>query len=104
MPMEFILLSTSPDAAETESSMADSDQPDVPVETIELDRFLKLAQIAQSGGEAKMIIKSGAVQVNGVLETRRGRKLRPGDRVLVNGEEYVIESDGESADATVADE
>ncbi len=79
--------------------MADSDVPDVPVETIELDRFLKLAQIAQSGGEAKMIIKSGVVEVNGVLETRRGRKLRPGDRVTVNGEEFVIESDGQSEDS-----
>jgi len=80
--------------------MADSDVPDVPVETIELDRFLKLAQIAQSGGEAKMIIKSGVVEVNGVLETRRGRKLRPGDRVSVNGEEFVIESDGQSEDSS----
>jgi ribosome-associated protein len=79
--------------------MADSDIPDVPVETIELDRFLKLAQIAQSGGEAKVIIKSGVVQVNGVLETRRGRKLRPGDRVTVNGEEFVIESDGQSEES-----
>jgi ribosome-associated protein len=65
------------------------------VETIELDRFLKLAQIAQSGGEAKVIIKSGAILVNGIVETRRGRKLRPGDRVEHNGEEYVIESDGQ---------
>ena len=65
------------------------------VETIELDRFLKLAQSAQSGGEAKVIIKSGAILVNGIVETRRGRKLRPGDRVEHNGEEYVIESDGQ---------
>ena len=65
------------------------------VETIELDRFLKLAQIAQSGGEAKVIIKSHAILVNGIVETRRGRKLRPGDRVEHNGEEYVIESDGQ---------
>ena len=40
-----------------------------------------------------MIIKSGVVQVNGVVETRRGRKLRHGDIVQVNGEDYVIETD-----------
>jgi ribosome-associated protein len=76
--------------------MIEPDQPEKDVETIELDRFLKLAQIAQSGGEAKMIIKSGVVQVNGVVETRRGRKLRPGDIVNVNGEDYVIASDDDS--------
>lgn len=62
-------------------------------ETIELDRFLKLAQIVSSGGEAKQLIKSGEVLVNGVVETRRGRKLRNGDRVEAGGEEFVIETD-----------
>lgn len=76
-----------------ESAPAESESAAEHVETIELDRFLKLAQIAQSGGEAKMIIKSGVVQVNGVVETRRGRKLRHGDIVQVNGEDYVIETD-----------
>ncbi len=65
------------------------------VETIPLDQFLKLAQVVQSGGEAKMLIQSGVVTVNGAVETRRGRKLRPGDRVEVDGEEFVIDSDAE---------
>lgn len=68
--------------------------PDEPAgETIELDRFLKLAQVVSSGGEAKQLIKSGEVLVNGVVETRRGRKLRNGDRVEAGGEEFVIETD-----------
>ena len=79
--------------------MSESDNSEASPETIELDRFLKLALVAQSGGEAKMIIKSGAVKVNGEVETRRGRKLRPGDRVEVNGEEFVIASDEESNEA-----
>ncbi|MFN9717852.1 MAG: RNA-binding S4 domain-containing protein [Planctomycetota bacterium] len=62
-------------------------------ESIELDRFLKLAQIVSSGGEAKQLIRSGTVLVNGSVETRRGRKLRHGDRVEANGEEFVIETD-----------
>ncbi len=63
-------------------------------DTIALDMFLKLANVVPSGGAAKHLIKGGAVQVNGTVETRRGRKLRPGDLVEVNGEQFVIESDG----------
>lgn len=48
-------------------------------EHIELDQALKLAALVGSGGEAKMVIKSGWVKVNGVTELRRGRKLRQGD-------------------------
>ncbi len=62
-------------------------------ETIRLDQFLKLAQIVQSGGEAKVLIQSGKVEVNGIIETRRGKKLRNGDRVVHAGEEFVIETD-----------
>ncbi len=63
-------------------------------DTIPLDRFLKLANVVPSGGAAKHLVQSGAVQVNGAVETRRGRKLRPGDLVEVHGEQFVIESDG----------
>jgi len=61
-------------------------------ETIKLDQFLKLADIVGSGGEAKHVIRSEAVQVNGEIETRRGRKLRNGDVVTYDGEDYVIET------------
>ena len=60
-------------------------------DTIKLDQFLKLANVVGSGGEAKILIRSGAVLVNGEEETRRGRKLRGGDSVTVHGEDYVIE-------------
>jgi ribosome-associated protein len=68
-------------------------------ETIKLDQFLKLAQVVQSGGEAKVLIQSGQVLVNGQVETRRGRKLRPGDVVMVEGEELVVASDEAAPDA-----
>lgn len=69
-----------------------TDSADEPVqETIKLDQFLKLASIVQSGGEAKHLIKSGIVSVNGEEELRRGRKLKAGDTVSVDGEDYVIE-------------
>ncbi len=64
-------------------------------ETIELDQFLKLAEVTQSGGQAKHLIQSGGVLLNGVVETRRGKKLRPGDRIFVGGEEYIVGSDSD---------
>jgi len=55
----------------------------VPIHTehIELQDLLKLCGAVPSGGLAKNFIQNGAVQVNGAVETRRGRKLRPGDEV-----------------------
>jgi len=62
-----------------------------PEKHIQLDQFLKFQNIAKSGGEAKHIIQSGAVKVNGVLETRRGRKLYLGDVVEIDGEKMTVE-------------
>lgn len=59
--------------------------------TIKLDQFLKWVGIASTGGEAKVMIQNGEVQVNGVTETRRGRKLVSGDAVMVQGESYRVE-------------
>ena len=58
---------------------------------IKLDSFLKLVNIVGSGGEAKIIIAEGQVRVNGEAETRRGRKLYPGDRVTLGGHEFTVE-------------
>lgn len=57
---------------------------------IKLDSFLKFVNVVQSGGEAKMVIQDGYVLVNGEVETRRGRKLRNGDVVQYNGEDYTV--------------
>jgi ribosome-associated protein len=67
-------------------------------DTIKLDQFLKLADVVQSGGEAKHLIQSGAVLVNGEVETRRGRKLHAGDVVFVEGEELVVETTSDERD------
>jgi ribosome-associated protein len=58
---------------------------------IKLDSFLKAVNVVGSGGEAKILIAEGMVRVNGTPETRRGRKLRPGDRVEAAGQSFVIE-------------
>lgn len=57
-------------------------------EHITLDALLKATGMAQGGGNAKALIASGAVQVNGEPEARRGRKLRAGDLVQL-GEQRV---------------
>jgi ribosome-associated protein len=59
-------------------------------ETIKLDQFLKLAGAVRTGGEAKRLIQSGLVLVNGQIEMRRGRKLREGDLVTVENEEFAV--------------
>jgi ribosome-associated protein len=63
----------------------------VRAEPIELSKFLKLAGATESGGEAKQIVNDGEVAVNGETETRKGRKLRAGDRVSYGGETFVVE-------------
>ena len=60
-------------------------------ETIKLDQFLKYKGVAQTGGEAKMMIWDEEVLVNDEIETRRGKKLVKGDRVTVFGVTYVVE-------------
>ena len=62
--------------------------------TIRLAQLLKLANVVQDGAEAKYRITHEEVRVNGVVETRRGRKLQNGDRVEFAGE--IFEVVGES--------
>jgi ribosome-associated protein len=63
-------------------------------EFIALGELLKLSGVVDTGGEAKNLIGTLAVSVNGEPESRRGRKLRPGDVVEV--------ADGESLRVTSA--
>ena len=54
-------------------------------EHITLDALLKAAGLAPSGGSAKTLIQSGKVQVDGQVELRRGKKLRTGQVVTLEG-------------------
>ncbi|NMA24722.1 MAG: RNA-binding S4 domain-containing protein [Clostridiales bacterium] len=52
-------------------------------EFIRLDALLKFACVAQSGGQAKLLIQEGRAAINGVISTQRGKKIYPGDMVLI---------------------
>jgi ribosome-associated protein len=60
---------------------------DVPIrdESIRLGQFHKLANLVETGAEAKPLVADGQVVVNGEVETRRGRQLVVGDVVSVGG-------------------
>ena len=64
--------------------------------TLTLQAALKLAGFADTGGQAKQLIQSGQVRVNGEIETRRKRKLREGDEVALGDEAFVLELDPEA--------
>jgi ribosome-associated protein len=62
---------------------------------VKLDQFLKFEGIVGTGGEAKLRIQRGDVQVNGAIELRRGRQLIPGDQVEVDGRLLSVEGDSQ---------
>jgi ribosome-associated protein len=60
---------------------------DVPIrdESIRLGQFLKLANLVESGADAKPVVQAGLVTDNGEVEPRRGRQRAPGDVVTLGG-------------------
>ncbi len=66
-------------------------------ETIKLGQFLKLANLVESGSEAKSLLAGGVVRVNGEAESRRGRQLVNGDVVSVAAQSARV-SDSSSPD------
>ena len=58
---------------------------------ITLQQFLKLEDIASSGGEAKVLVSQLDITVNGEKENRRGKKLYPGDEIIISGKKYTVE-------------
>ncbi|HUZ19547.1 MAG TPA: RNA-binding S4 domain-containing protein [Acidimicrobiales bacterium] len=65
----------------TDSSSESIQEVPIRDESIRLGQLLKLVNLVQSGSDAKHALASGEILVNDEVETRRGRTLRPGDRV-----------------------
>ena len=63
---------------------------EITTEYIKLQDAMKFANLVYSGGEAKVLIQEGQVQVNGEVCTMRGKKLYPGDTFSFDGTVYAI--------------
>jgi ribosome-associated protein len=80
------------------SSSPEPPVDDVPIrdETIRLGQFLKLANLVESGADAKVVIAEGEVLVDGEVETRRGRQPAAGAVVEYAGRSArVVHGEGE---------
>ena len=62
----------------------------IQTEYIKLDSFLKLAGLADTGGQAKAAVQAGLVKVNGEVCQMLGKKLRPGDSVEAGGKSWQV--------------
>lgn len=81
-----------PSSAASSPSTPGASSPRQSTRKLRLDQFLKLSGLAETGGQAKVRIQWGDVKVNGEVCTQRGRGVRPGDRVEVDGEESIVEA------------
>ncbi len=65
---------------------------------IQLQQLLKFADVVEEGADAKILIQEGYVTLNGETETRRGKKIYPGDEVLISydGQKISLKVDGEN--------
>ena len=59
-------------------------------EYIELQQLLKLTDWISTGGEAKFAVKQLNIRINGEKENRRGRKIYPGDVVMIEDKRYEV--------------
>ena len=64
---------------------------EISTEYIKLDQLLKFSAVVSSGADAKDVILSDLVSVNGEICTMRGKKIRPGDTVSVDFDDEIIE-------------
>jgi|UniRef100_UPI0040490B2C ribosome-associated protein len=73
-----------------DSSLASEEIIIIKAQPIELCQLLKFAGLAESGGTAKQAIVNGLVELNGMLETQKRKKVMAGDRVSYNGRTLVV--------------
>ncbi|MGV8171796.1 MAG: RNA-binding S4 domain-containing protein [Candidatus Woesearchaeota archaeon] len=74
----------------TNGRMTDNNKEQDSKKYIELNIFIKIQGLAATGGQAKMLIRSGNIILNGTPETRNKKKLYDGDVVEIEGKKYVV--------------
>lgn len=62
-------------------------------EMIRLGQLLKLAGVVDDGARARTLIEAGAVSVDGAIDRRRGRQVRPGSSVELGDTQILVTSD-----------
>lgn len=62
----------------------------ITTEFIRLDSLLKLTGLVDTGGQGKLLIQQGEVQVNGEVCSQRGKKLYPGDQVRLGTRSFQV--------------
>ena len=62
----------------------------VRAEPIELCQLLKFGGLANTGGEAKLLISTGKILLNGVVETQKRKKVMAGDKVTLGDQTLVV--------------
>lgn len=74
------------------AKIAEKEKKQIKITTdfIRLDAALKLADIAVTGGHAKIIVENGEIKISGEVCTQRGKKLKPGDSFEYNHKVYEI--------------
>lgn len=73
--------------------MQEPDEISIRDDTIRLGQLLKLASLVEVGGEARIVLEEERVTVNGEVETRRGRQIRPGDVVTLDAQSIRVTSE-----------
>ena len=68
----------------------ESHEVKIHTEFIKLQDLLKFAGAVETGGDAKLIVQEGRGSVNGETCTMRGKKMRPGDRAVIDGETELL--------------
>lgn len=66
-------------------------------EFITLGQLVKLLKLTSSGGGEKVFLAENEILINGEKDNRRGRKIRPGDKVIISNVTYLVCSSQESA-------
>lgn len=72
-------------------SKVDSEIVEISGDFIRLDALLKFSSIAETGGDAKMMVQDGLISVNEEVCTQRGKKIRPGDSVRLGKTKLVVQ-------------
>lgn len=59
---------------------------EITTELITMDKLLKFAGVADTGGQAFLMVEDGVVRLNGQLVTEKRKKVYPGDIVNIDNQ------------------